>query len=132
MESVENYFELINAEWSSYDDFERKFGSDNDPRFASIRYSHWNAHNDIGYFVRSGLIDIEDVYNVIGITPPFLWAKYEPIIREQRKRYNGADWLSHFEYLAIELLKMKIRRDPTYEIPEHFAKYIPENEYSNL
>jgi len=131
VEGYENYFEVMNAEWSSYDDFERKYGSDNNPKNAAMRYSMWNTHNDLGYLVRIGLIDIEDVYHLMETGTTWLWMKWEPIISYQRKRYNGADWLSHFEYLATELLKIKISRDPTYTVPENFTKYNSEHEPAN-
>jgi hypothetical protein len=30
-----------------------------------------------------------------------------------------------FEYLAGEMMKMKLERNPTYKVPETFAKYVP-------
>lgn len=120
------YFELLNAEWSTYDDFEKKYGSDNNLEFTANRYVSWGTYNDIGYWVKKRFIDLEDVYNLFGTGPVWVWEKYEPIIVEQRKRYNGADWHFYFEYLAQELLKMKIRKDPLYKIPENLAKYISE------
>jgi len=121
----QQYFELLNAEWSDYDDFERKYGSDSNPQFAGLRYFIWSTYNDVGYLVRQGLIDIEDVYNIVGTGISWTWSKYESIIEEQRRRYNGADWHRDFEYIAKELLKMKIARDPSYKVPDNLSKYIP-------
>jgi hypothetical protein len=36
------------------------------------------------------------------------------------------DYLKDFEYLHGEIMKVKLKRDPTYGIPETLSKYISE------
>ena len=125
---VKNHFKLLNMEWESYEDFEKKYGSDTNLESVSIRYSSWNTYNDLGYMLRTGMLDSEDLYNVsaTGISVIYQWAKFEHIIREQRKRYNGNAWMKDFEYLAGEMLRIKLREDPSYKVPETFSSYIPD------
>ncbi len=55
------------------------------------------------------------------------WAKFKPIILESRRRYSGRDQYANFEFLAGEVAKMKLERDPSYKIPETFTEYVPDN-----
>jgi hypothetical protein len=38
----------------------------------------------------------------------------------------GKDFLIGFEYVAGEMLKMKLEMDPGYKIPENFTQYVPD------
>ena len=38
------------------------------------------------------------------------------LIIEEYRRINGQDWLRDFEYLAGEMMKIKLKRDPTCKI----------------
>jgi len=55
-----------------------------------------------------------------------VWNKFENMIREQRKRYLGEDYLADFEFLAREMLRIKISKDPSYKVPETFLRYVPD------
>jgi hypothetical protein len=119
------YFTLLNMEWSDYDDFERKYGSDVNPENAGTRFGLWALFDNLGYMARQGFIDLIDLYNLAGMEIVFIWAKYEPILKEQRNIYAGRDWMGNFEYLVGEILKIKLVEDPEYMVPETLSKYVP-------
>ena len=121
-----SYFELMNYDWRDYGDFERKYGSDNDVVAAATRFENWHSYNSIGTMIRKGMVRAEDLYDMgmFGVT--FIWEKYKPIIEENRRRYNGKDHLRDLEYLADEMMRVKLVRDPSYKMPETFIKYIPD------
>jgi len=127
LEGMGIYFELLNMEWKDYDEFERKYGSDNNIENAAKRYSTWARHNSIGAMLRKGMVEAEDIYDMGMMGTIFLWAKFKDVIEEGRKRYNGQDYMRDFEYLACELMKVKLRRDPSYIVPDALSRYIPEN-----
>ncbi|MGD0805380.1 MAG: hypothetical protein ABSA11_15080 [Candidatus Bathyarchaeia archaeon] len=52
------------------------------------------------------------------------WVKFRPVIEENRRRFSGKDILTGFEYLGDELMKLKKVRDPGFEIPAEFTRYI--------
>ena len=85
----------------------------------------WNQFETIGDQLKAGVLDRETIYKVTRISPVWTWAKFKPILEENRKRYTGKDAWTGFEYLAGEMLKMKLERDPTCKVPETFAKYVP-------
>ncbi|MCJ7574033.1 hypothetical protein MUO93_07205 [Candidatus Bathyarchaeota archaeon] len=126
-EGLKRYATLLNMEWRDYDDFERKYGSDYNLDNFAMRNSAWNGYDLFGAMLRHGLVDAETLYNSVTTGPFMLWAKFEDVIREQRRRYVGADYLANFEYLAKEMLRIKLQRDPSYKMPETFIKYVPDN-----
>ena len=111
-EGMRNYIELLNCEWSDYEDFERKYGMETDVGITARRYSQWQLYNSIGMMVRKDMVKAEDIYDMgIGMGMIWLWEKYQPIIDEIRRRYNGSEYLKNFEYLAQEMSKVKTARD---------------------
>ena len=120
--------ELIALEWSDYDDFERKYGSDNNPDNYGIRYAAWSGFNQLGYLLKQGLIKIEQFQGIYAGAggPMWMWHKFGSIIKEQRRRYNLPFLFVWFEYLANELIKDLERRGHTNLIPENYASHIPD------
>ena len=131
MKSYENYrriIELINMQWDDYDDFEKKYGSDNNPENFATRYSILYSLNSIGILVKDGFIDADTVYDLLGeVSTIWLWKKFESIITETRRRYNAPSTMEYFEFLYDEVMKVRDKRGVTVPVPETFTKYIPEN-----
>jgi hypothetical protein len=130
MKSYENYsriIELLNMQWTDYDDFEKKYGSDNNPENFATRMSIWYSINSIGLMLKDGFIDADTVYNQLGeLTSIWLWTKFESVIKENRRRYNVPNNFEHFEFLYNEVMKIRDKRGVTVPVPETFAKYISE------
>lgn len=76
--------------------------------------------------LKAGLLDIETIYNTGQTSIVWMWVKFKPIIEEQRRRYSGRDSQKGFEYVAGEMLRLKLVNDPNYRVPETFAEYIPD------
>lgn len=125
-ESQRRWIELLNMEWTDYDDFEKKYGSDVNPDNYAKRASVWSNCNVLGNLLKRNLADAETLY-AAGVTySVWIWEKYKPIIIEQRRRYSGSDTFDGFEYLANEMLKIKRKHDPSFKVPNTFAHYIPD------
>jgi hypothetical protein len=118
--------ELLNYQWKDYDDFEKKYGSDVNEDSCAKRYFMWNQWNSVGSMLRKGMAEPEDLYDIGAQMVLLHWPKWKPIIEEVRRRYFGMDYLKDFEYLHGEIMKVKLKRDPTYGIPETLSKYISE------
>ena len=69
---------------------------------------------------------IESLYNMGIFGVIFFWEKFKDVIQEQTRIYNGADWGQDIELLASEMLKIKLRRDPSFKAPENFLRYVPD------
>ena len=76
--------------------------------------------------MKDGLLEADTVYNSFGSTIIMAWMKWESVIREQRERYNGPDWMEHFEHLADKITRIRQQRGIEFEFPETFIRYIPD------
>jgi len=54
-EGMSDYLETMYMDWDDYADFERKYGSDNNPKAYAQRLSIWNALNNYGVLLKKGM-----------------------------------------------------------------------------
>jgi hypothetical protein len=127
-EAQRRWIELMNMEWSDYDDFEKKYGSDVNPENYAKRSAVWNSYNMLGNLLMKNIIDAETFYMAGGTWAIFVWEKFKSVLMEHRRRYGSADSYTGLEYLASEMFKIRKQRDPNYQIPKTFTKYIPEKQ----
>ena len=97
----------LDSHWEDYDDFEKKYGSDNNPDFASVRFTSWNYYEGIGVLLRKGMIELDLTYRLLGVYTLMHWFKWETIIKKMRRSFVGSDFLENFEYLADEMIRMR-------------------------
>jgi hypothetical protein len=103
-EAITSYYELLNYQWSDYDDFERKYGSKTNPEAAAKRDALWTIWSMVGALLRKGIVGIDDIYDACaGIDKH--WEKFKPIIDEYRRGFGWQVFLKDFEYLAGEIVK---------------------------
>ena len=129
LEGQKMFLELMNMEWTDYDDFEKKYGTDTGEEGVincAKRHVIWFSYDTLGRQLKNGLIDRDTLYGATGTSAIWIWAKFKPVIFENRRRYSGSDAFEGLEYLAGEMFKMKLERDPTYKISETFAEYVPD------
>ncbi len=117
---------LLNQEWEDYDDFEKKYGSDEHPEHYAMRRSMWTQLDNIGAMLANKLLDPDMVYFLIQMRANMQWKKWEPIIKEQRIRYTNPDDCMYFEYLVKTMDRVRKIRGIEYETPDTFIKYIPD------
>lgn len=122
-EGSKRYVELMNMNWRDWDDYEKKYGSDFNLDNAANRTSTFLAYDLLGSLLREKVVDAETLYNLNSHFAIFLWFKFDGLIDYLRKEYFGDDFLQDFEFLAQEMLKIKLKRDPTFKVPENFISY---------
>jgi hypothetical protein len=123
-EGVKSWIELLNMEWTDYDDFERKYGTDFNVESSVARYHVFFSYETIGNMVRSSLADAHTVFLANGWVCIFMWDKFRQVIEENRRRYSGKDAWTGFEYLAGEMAKIKSSGDPLWVVPPAYGKYV--------
>ena len=134
MQLSENYneeasrrsLELLEMEWTDYDEFERKYGSDNNPDNFAKRVTHWNLYNTQGMLLMNGLVDSDTLFGASGAAPILHWKKFGSVIKEIRRRYSSPLLAKGFEYLADENRKYLEQKGFTVELPDTYYQYIPE------
>ena len=113
-------------ESKDYDEFERKYGSETNPEAYAMRISEWLWANSVGLMVENSLVDEDMFYDLYGSTIIMSWTRWEPIIKEQRIRIMGDNYLQYFETLADRMKQVQKKRNITWEPSETGTKYIPD------
>jgi hypothetical protein len=93
-------------EWSDYDDFEKKYGSDVNPNNYAMRMLQVTYFRTLGILVKNGMISRELAYEYVGDGVIYQWNKYRDIVLTQRKLYNMPMANIHWEHLYDEMVKI--------------------------
>ena len=109
-EGMKNYLEFINMEWTDYDDFEKKYGSDANPDNYAVRESMAGWFNKAGMLLRYGTMDRELLYDFLGFSAIGLWNKYGEIVHTQRELWAMPELWRDWEYLYDEMVKTAAER----------------------
>ena len=110
-ESGKRFVELLKMEWTDYDDFERKYGSDNNPDNYGKRTHLWSQGDTLGYMLKKGLIDKELLFDRMGTGFVYIWVKFEKVIKENRPctlyqiTAAGRKALKQYKSQMLELLQ---------------------------
>ena len=120
------YLEFLSMEWKDYEDFETKYGSDNNPDSFAKRNHVLKVVETTARLVRSGVLSIEEAFNTWEYSVTTIWRKYESIIREQRTRYKNPPLGQNLEWLHSEFMRIAQNRGLDIEPPKTFTKYVKE------
>jgi hypothetical protein len=104
--SVLDFIKLLNMEWTDYDDFEKKYGSDNNPENYAMRNSFNNLLDAAGFLAKKGLIDVDNIYEIWSFGTISYWNKFRDVFLKQRVVYNMPDMVVNMEYLYNEMIRI--------------------------
>ena len=110
LSTMQQWLAMRNAEWSSFDEYQAKYGPGVDPEGHSYRLTTWRRMHVMGLMVRDGLISLDTFLEYAGDTPATLWLKYGDLVKEYRVRFNLPTYLAGFEYLAGEVNRYRISK----------------------
>jgi hypothetical protein len=113
-EGALRWVDLLSMQWKDFDDYVKKYDSSVNRENFAKRAAFWNTCDMLGYQYRTGILDIQTIYNVGGIWIWNAWRKFKPIIEEYRKWEWSSDAFENFEYLANVLSKMQGDKDAEY------------------
>jgi hypothetical protein len=100
--------ELLEMEWTDFDDFLSKYDSTVNQENYAKRFKIWGQLQEVGYLIHEEIIDVESVYNLWGgHNSLIIWEKFKSIIYEQRKFYKDPSWFRWFEYYGEEMKKYR-------------------------
>ena len=99
---LSNSLELLSIQWSDFDDFARKYDSGVNPDHYVRRTQVFNYLEQVGYYVRNGQLDVEQISTINGggFWVVWLWVKYSDIIKRYRELLSIPEYYVNFEYLA--------------------------------
>ena len=104
-ENIDILMDLLEWNFSDYDDFQRKYGKESNPEAYSKWIYYINLYEGLGPLVREGYLDIRMIALLMSGGIKAIWEMSEPIIMENRKRHNWPRWAIEFEYLYNTLIE---------------------------
>ena len=123
-EFAKDWLNILAMRWDSFEDFQKKYDSRVNPENFALRLSYWNLCDSVGYQYKSGLIDIDTVYNVYGYWISLIWHKFEPVIKEYRKTDFSKGSYENFEYLANTITEIANKKRGIEEVGRLQAQLI--------
>jgi hypothetical protein len=118
--------ELMNLQWTDFDDFARKYDSAIDRDNYSKRAQMWTIMDSVGYYLKKRQIDIEQANTVMqGFYPIWVWGKYGDIIKRYRVILKIPTYYENFEYLVDQLVKYHKMRGFDYAYHGSGGDYFP-------
>ena len=123
-EKLSLWVQLMRYEWDDLADFEKKYGSVDNPDDFGERYSFWTNLNNMGWLFENGVIKVEDVNALIGPMLYWTWEKFEPIILEHRRVYNFPDQYCYWERLSEAVISYRKKEKVYMETPENYDDYL--------
>jgi len=106
-EFLKQFIEIMNLQWTDFEDYWQKYGMINNPEEASKIHSIGTYLEGIGVLVKRKLIDLELVDELMtGIIERY-WEKMEPMIIAQRELL---DWPEAYEWTEYLYKKIKQKK----------------------
>jgi hypothetical protein len=116
------FADMMNMKWIDFEDFVKKYDSTVNPDLFAKRMSYLSTLDNMGYLYKNNIIDAKTMYEVGGIQSIWVYAKFKPIIDEYRKISWGNDRMRNLDYLANEMYKMTMLRDPNFKGDKFYFK----------
>jgi hypothetical protein len=103
-ESRSLYF-LMDMEYDDFEDYERKYGRDNNPEAHDLITMHQLLMEGFGILVREGYVNVRLVALFTSGSIRIGWEKLRNYIYETRERYNFPRYSIEYEYLYNTLME---------------------------
>jgi hypothetical protein len=110
-ENQRTWAELLNAEFTDYDDYMKKYDSGINPGHYGKRGSIWWNYNAIGFLLKKGHISIDLVYDLMATQAVLIWNKWGDMILKVRENQEMPRYFTGFEHLVNETKKYR-RENP--------------------
>jgi hypothetical protein len=108
-QGVAKFATLMTMDWKDPEDFMKKYGYSN-PEGIGKWVSYLFAVEGMGVLVKSGIADVEKLYDLGMFSSISVWDKYKDVIMNRRESW-GQDYLTNAEYIVGELLKVRAKHN---------------------
>jgi hypothetical protein len=95
---------LYLAEFTDFDDFVKKYDLFTNIAFSNDFFQYFNVLEELGVYVKEGLLDVKYVALIGGGAVVGLWEKFSIIHEGYREQY-GKRWFAEAEHLYYEVKK---------------------------
>jgi hypothetical protein len=97
--NIPGFDAVLNMEFDSVEEFEEKYGRENNPETFYDWWLYTSYYEGIGVLVRENYVDIRLVALLNGGDVLSGWEKFADITTEYRVKYNWPRWSVEWEYL---------------------------------
>ena len=111
-ETSRSYMELRSWQWNDFNDYQMKYGWENNPEAFVLRSSMGTYFEGIGVLVKNDQIPVNLVDDLLSNGIMFYWEKFEPIILEYRTRMNYPNMGEWAEYLYNQVKPIFLKQHP--------------------
>jgi hypothetical protein len=111
-EGQQRYMEVLNMQFSDFEDFKRKYDSSVSSQLFAKRGSILTSYDTMGRQYRDRTIELNMFGSATAFAIVIMWLKFKPIIEGYRGWQYPKDAYSDFEYLANALQKVMVDNDP--------------------
>ena len=96
---------MFGLEFDDLEDFENKYGKENNPEAHHLINFFLNYYEGVGVLVRHGYVDIGLVAKLSSGAIRLGWEKYKPIAYASREKYKWPRWAIEFEYVYDKMIE---------------------------
>jgi len=98
------YVNAMKMSWRDYDDFNRNYGFEDNPEVFAEWFSYLTQFDDYGYLLKSGIVDLDFLFETCYPSIVKLWYKFKPVFEVRRLQDEISEReMFWFQYLAEEL-----------------------------
>ncbi len=96
---------FLSWEYGDYDDFMSKYGPESNPEGWDNLMGWFRILEEMGVYVKEGLLDIRLIYLLQGGTITKTWELLKVLLKEFRIQNNWPRWLIEAEYLSKRIIE---------------------------
>jgi hypothetical protein len=109
-EMVKNFYDIINQEWETPEEYMEKYGPQTNPDAYSKRAHIALIFENVGILLSRGLVDITLVRDMMTAGIVQFYEKLEPVIKYVREEENNPTWNEWVEYLYKQIKPISTQR----------------------
>ena len=111
---IETDFTFLDNKYTDYDDYMLKYGPETNLENWRTVMFWFTKLEELGVYVKEGLIDIRMVYLLMGGTIKKSYEILQVLMNEYRKQHNWSRWLIEAEYLCKKIIEYE-KQNPEYK-----------------
>jgi len=113
-QAIKRWATMMNMQWKDDKEFLEKYGQSNTEMFG-IWTSWFFAWEMMGILLKNKIVKAEEMHDMGGYSAIFAWEMYKDIIQGLRNSTWGKDAFSNAEFFAQEMLKIKMKKEPSFK-----------------
>jgi len=100
------YVKTMKMSWRDYDDFNEKYGFENNPEAFAEWFSYLTQFDDYGYMLKRGIVELDFMFETCYPSIVKLWCKFKPVFEVRRLQDETSEReMFWFQYISEELEK---------------------------